>query len=121
MIEEGQNTKEDVSFRHTTEPLPVGTILAPLSDVLGVDVAAFQQRRRNSALRAVAARMLIRFAGLTQRQAAVHLMMGTGGAVSAQVRRLPDLLAEDRRLKRAVKRVEDRLVAIKQGQPSQSR
>ncbi len=104
---------EDVSFRRATEPLPVDSILAIVAEELQVGVDAFRQRRRNSPLRAIAARMLVRFGALTQRQVAALLEMGTGGAVSAQVRRLPQLLAADRHLRRVVKKVEKRLEAAR--------
>jgi len=93
---------EDVSFRHITEPLSPDVILQTAAQLLSVDVGAFNIRRRNSPLRAVAASMLIRFGGLTQREVAACLGMGTGGAVSAQVRRLPELIRSNRRLKRDV-------------------
>ena len=108
LIEE-QSNPEDISFRRTMEPLPVPRILEILAESFDLEVDAFRQRRRNSPLRAVAARLLIRFGGQTQRQVAEHLGMGTGGGVSAQVRKLPSLLAEDRRLRRLLKRAEERL------------
>lgn len=108
---EGHNSPEDISFRHITEPLAVETIMATLTERLDVDEAAFRQRRRHSPLRPIAARMLIRFGGQTQRQVAVHLGMSTGGAVSAQVRKLSGLLDEDRRLARKVKLIERNLEA----------
>jgi hypothetical protein len=110
---EGHNRPEDIAFRRVTEPLPVETILQVLAELLEVDQIAFRERRRNSALRAVAACMLLRFGGQTQRETAAHLGMGTGGAVSAQVRRLPDLLVRDRRLRRTVSKIEERLASEK--------
>ena len=58
---------------------------------------------------AVAAWMLVRFGGQTQRQAAAHLDIGSGGAVSAQVRKLPAMLEGDRRLSQKVKAIEREL------------
>ena len=112
---EGRNSPEDISFRHITEPLPVETILATLAELFDEEVESFRQRRRNSPLRAVAARVLIRFGGQTQRQVAAHLAMGTGGAVSAQMRRLPDLLDEDQQLRGKVKALEKRLEEQRSG------
>lgn len=106
---EDYGNPEDVSFRHIIEPLPVDVILGVAAAVLGVDVERFGERRRSSALRAVAGRMLIRFGGLTQREAARHLNIGTGGAMSAQVRRLPSLLTKNKRLRECVVEIEDRL------------
>jgi len=112
---------EDVSFRHTTEPLPPETILDILSDALGVNTDVFLQRRRNCPFRAIAARMLIRFGGRTQRQAAEILNMRTGGAVSAQARKFPKLIAENRRLRNTVLKLEKRLQRLKEEKASPAR
>jgi len=106
---EGHSTREDIAFRRITEPLAVEAVLNTVAEVLDVEISSLRERRRNSPLRAIAARMLIRFAAQTQRQAAEHLCMGTGGAVSAQVRRLSSLLDEDARLRSATARIERRL------------
>jgi len=112
-LAEGRSRREDVAFRRVTEPLAVETVLEAAAGMLNVEVSAFRERRRNSALRAVAARMLTRFAAQTQRQVADHLGMGTGGAVSAQVRRLPGLIAEDQQLRRTVARIEKKLAELR--------
>jgi len=117
---ENRGTTEDIAFRRITEPLKAETVLSTASGMLGVAVSAFRERRRNSALRAVAARMLTRFAAETQRQVADHLEMGTGGAVSAQVRRLPALLEKDPQLRRTVARIEKKLVQLKERQSLQT-
>lgn len=106
---EDRGTPEDVAFRHIIEPLPADDVLGTTAQVLGVGIDAFRERRRNSALRAVAGRMLIRFGGLTQREAAQCVKMGTGGAMSAQVRRLPLLLSKDKRLRECLAKIENRL------------
>ena len=104
---------EDVAFRHVAKPLPVELILRTTAELLGVDVGAFLQRRRNSPLRAVAAYMQIRYGGQTQRQVAQHLQVGTGGAISVHVKRLPGLLANDRALRRKAKRIEMKLTELR--------
>ena len=109
---EGQATKDDVAFRRMAAPLPVEIVLAEVAGGLGVELAALRERRRNSPLRAVAALMLIRFGGRTQRQVAADLAMGTGGAVARQLRSLPDRLAEGRTLRNAVRRLEERLTKV---------
>jgi hypothetical protein len=106
-------TGEDVAFRGVTEPLGAETVLNTVARALGVGVSALRERRRNSALRAVAAQMLVRFGGQTQRQAAGHLSMGTGGAVSAQMRRLPGLLAGDAPLRGTLAGIEQELAALR--------
>ena len=72
---------EDVSFRSVVEPLPVEVVLSVAADTLRVEVVEFSQRRRDSFLRAVAATLLCRYAGLTQRAVADILQIGTGSAV----------------------------------------
>jgi REP element-mobilizing transposase RayT len=110
---EGRRRPEDIAFRRVTEPLPAPTILAGVARVLGVDPAALRQRRRHSVLRAVAVRMLLRYGGQTQRQAAEELGMRTGGAASAQARRLPGLLERSGTLRRQVARIERQLGGLR--------
>jgi len=100
---------EDVSFRHLTEPLPAEDVLAVLADIFGVETDAFYRRSRNSPLRAVAARLLIRYAALSQRDVADLLKVGSGAAVCNQLTRLTGKLARDRCLRRQLKQAEDRL------------
>ncbi|MDA0323796.1 MAG: transposase [Verrucomicrobia bacterium] len=98
---------EDVSFRHITEPLPTDDVLAILTEIFGVEVDEFKRRRHDSPLRAVAARSLMRYAGLSQRGVADLLKVGSGAAVCNQINRLPGKLAKDRRLRRQVKQAEE--------------
>jgi len=100
---------EDVSFRHITESLPAGDVLAILTETFGVEVGEFKRRRHNSPLRAVAARSLMRYAGLSQRDIADLLKVGSGAAVCNQLNRLSEKLAKDRRLRRQVKQATERL------------
>jgi REP element-mobilizing transposase RayT len=111
---------EDVSFRRITEPLHADVVLAILAEVFNADVNEFKQRHRGSPLRAVAARLLIRYAGLSQRAAADLLQIGSGAAVCNQLNRLPGKLAKDRRLRRCVQIAEKRLAeARRANQPSE--
>ncbi len=104
---------EDVSFRHITEPLSPADVLAVLVDVFGVDVSEFSRRRRDSALRGVAAKFLIRYAGLNQPEAAVILGAGTGSAVCNQLRFLAVKLEKDRRARGLVQQAEIILEQLK--------
>jgi REP element-mobilizing transposase RayT len=54
---------EDVSFRHRTEPLSADDVLTVLAEIFSVEVSEFCRRRHGSALRGVAAKCLIRYAG----------------------------------------------------------
>ena len=102
---------EDVSFRHITAPLPAGDVLAILGEIFNVDVAEFSRRLHDSPLRATAARLLIRYAGLSQRAVADLLDIGSGAAVCNQLNRFDDKLAADcalrSRVREAVERLED--------------
>lgn len=76
-------------------------------------VDEFQQRRRKSSLRRVAARFLCRYAGLTQREVTDVLKIGTGAAISCQLRKLAVDLEKDRRLRRRVEQTEERLEGLR--------
>ena len=60
----------------------------------------------------LAARMLCKYAGLTQRDAAQVLGVNSGAAVSSQQRKLAELMTGDRTLRRRVTAIESRLAAI---------
>jgi len=104
---------EDASFRHTTEPLPPNDVLAVLSDIFGVKPEEFSRRSRNSAWRSVAARFLIRYSGLNQREAAEKLQIGSGAAVCNQLGRLPAKLSSDQRLNKQFQQAEGKLRTLK--------
>ena len=109
----GGNVCEDIAFRRVTEPMSADVILEAVAVALGVETSDLKMRLRSSPLRGIAARMLIRFGGMTQREAATSLNMGTGGAVGARVRRLPALLEKDRRLRRQTALLEDNLQSMR--------
>ena len=62
-------------------------VLEEVARGLGESVAAFRERRRNSPMRAIAGRLLAKYAGMRQREIASVLGMGSGAAVSVQARR----------------------------------
>ena len=88
---------EDVSFRRTHEVMLPDEVIEVLSEVLKVKEEEFCRRRRNSPLRAIAARYLMKYAGQSQREAADYLKAGSGSAVSKQMVRYKELLSGDRR------------------------
>ena len=102
---------EDVSFRHVTEPLEPEKVLSVLAGVFCVEKDEFMRRRHDSALRGVAARYLLRYAGQSQRDVADILGIGSGSAVSGQLKRLPGKMAVDRRLRQQVTNAEELLMA----------
>lgn len=106
---EGHRHPEDAAFRRITEPLSADAVLSILAEVFEVPIEEFHYRRRDSALRGVAGRFLVRYAGLTQRGAAAKLGGVSGGAVSHQMRKVGVLLENERRLRRRVERAEERM------------
>jgi putative transposase len=103
------NKPEDVSFRRTTEPLKPGEVLSLLAEELGVAEEEFKKQRRNSMLRGIAGRYLCRYAGMSQREAAEMLNVGSGAAISKQTRRLTEILPKNRNLRRKVANIEEKL------------
>ena len=105
---------EDVSFRHISEPLPAEDVLSTLGEVFEVDIGEFKRRRHGSALRAVASKYLIRFAGMSQRDVADFLHVGSGSAVCNQLKSLDGKLKANRHLRKQVARVEKELANLRQ-------
>ena len=75
----------------------------------GVDVKDWAKRCSDSRWRAVAARMLCQYGGLTQRAVAPLLGVRTGAAVCCQLRKLTQLCQTDAVLHRALAGIEKRL------------
>jgi len=108
---------EDVSLRHVTEPLTAETVLEVLAEVFGVGVGEFKRRRRDSVLRPVAARFLVRYAGQSQRDVARTLNVGSGSAVSKRLASLSGQLAKDRQLRALLAQAEKRLASLRSVTP----
>lgn len=100
---------EDVALRRVVRRLEPDRILAVVSRHFGVEPGEERLRRRGGWVRAVCARMLSRFAGLTQRDIAKRFGVGTGKAVSAHLQRLSSALATDKALQRRVQAVAQEL------------
>jgi putative transposase len=100
---------EDIAFRHTRVWLKAEEILEIVAEVLEQEVAAFRQRRRDSCLRAVASGCLIRYGGLSQRDAARVLQAGSGAAISKQLSRFAAGPGRDKRVIRQMRHIETRL------------
>jgi REP element-mobilizing transposase RayT len=110
-----RGSPEDVSFRHTTEPLDPAVVFGVLCDVLQVDQEEFHRRKRSSPLRAVAAKYLIQYAGLNQRDVAQRLDAGSGAAISKQLSRFADGGQEDRALVLKMKKIDMALKKLRKG------
>ena len=104
-----QPKQEDVSFRRLGRRADPKTVLAVVAEIFEIPEEELGRCRRNVWDRAVAARFLVQRSGLTQREAARWLSLGSGGAVSAQMRKLQMALRSNRRLRRRVEEVDRRL------------
>jgi REP element-mobilizing transposase RayT len=114
-----RGSREDVAFRQTTEPLDPDVVLAVVADECGVEVEVFRERRRDSILRAVAIKNLMRFSGMSQRKVAAFLEVGSGSAVSKQLSRFAASSKKRPQVKKQLRRIERRLLELrKEGRPS---
>jgi REP element-mobilizing transposase RayT len=77
---------EDVSLRRQRLFINQSIVLEVTSQYLGIPPSDLRVKRRHSALRPIAARMLVKYAGLTHRQVADALGMKSGVSASLQVR-----------------------------------
>jgi hypothetical protein len=99
---QGKTCQEDIAFRRVPRRLEVEIVLQRVCAGLLVDRDSLMHRRRDCGPRAVAARLLCDHADLTQRQVAKILRVGSGSAVSKQLRELERRLASDRDLRKTV-------------------
>jgi REP element-mobilizing transposase RayT len=106
---EAAQVREDVLFRRVTPVLSADRILDAVTSVAGVERKDLMVQQRDCRWRALAARMLCRYGGLTQRSTASILGLRTGVAVSCQLRRLAGLLESDQVLQKELHRIEVRL------------
>ena len=78
-------------------------------DKFGIDEEQLYQRKRNSFVRPVAAKMLCKYAGLTQRGAAKVLNIQSGSAVSTQLRKLNRVVDDSPDIRDKVASIDDAL------------
>jgi len=97
---------EDVSFRHTAVYLEVDVVLEIIADVLDVSINDFSLHKRNSPLKAIAAILLIKYAGKNQREIAKLLGVSSGAAINGQISRYKEKIFTDKRLNKRVKMIE---------------
>ncbi len=96
----GRLRPEDIAFRRTGTRLPVARILGAVCAQRGIAREALLGRRRDALDRALAARLLCDYGGLTQREVAAVVGLRSGAAVSAQLRNLAQRLSTDPSLRR---------------------
>lgn len=100
---------EDVAFRRVRARRSLEEVLSAVASVFGLPVAELRRRHYGGRARAVAARMLWKYAGLNQRQIGQALGIGTGAAVCQQLRTLEVALETNPALRSSTDRVEQEL------------
>jgi putative transposase len=106
--------REDVAFRRAGRVLSGEEILAVVCRQWGVQREELQRRRRDSFDRALASRMLCEHGGLTQRQVAQILRIGSGACVSQHLRKLAHALESNRTLQNRVRTLTEELQRCRQ-------
>jgi len=97
---------EDVSFRREADLVDVDSILAIVASSFKIEVGALRMRQYDSIARPTAARMLCKYAGMNQREAADMLGYGTGASVSYQLKRLRSEMGDDKKKRKQIERIE---------------
>lgn len=90
---------EDIGFQKTADDYAVKAVLDAVGKVFGVSRESFMIRRHNSWLRPLCSRALHVYCGLTQREIGQVLSIGSGPAVSKQLRLLAEALAKDKEVR----------------------
>jgi REP element-mobilizing transposase RayT len=98
--------REDVAFRRLGRRMKTEEVVEAVCRAMGAERTQVDRRARGGWLRAIVARMLGRHGGLTQREIAPILGVGTGKAVSVQTSRLNAAMGRDRGLARQVAAIE---------------
>ena len=86
---------EDVSFRRATARLEPGMVLDSVATAFGMSADVFRKRTYGCPAQSVAARLLVKYSGMTQRDVASVMGMRTGTAVCHRLKALATLLETD--------------------------
>jgi len=108
---------EDVSLRREAAVIDPQRIVALVAQSFDLNPGDMRHTKRQSPARPVAAYLLCKCAGLSQREAAQHLGYGTGAAVSIQIKNLRNRLQNDAGIASALERLERQITHA--NQPSQ--
>lgn len=92
---ESGTSAKDSGFRQTETPVAPAKILQKAAEEFGVSSGDLKRRGYRNRARGAALLMLVRHGGLTQREAAVLLDVGTGAAASQQLAALRAARAAD--------------------------
>jgi len=103
---EHHDRPEDVSFRRIGQRLPAARIIEVVTEALGIDKSELSGYHKGSLARPIAAKMLCKYAGLTQRQVAELFGLKSGAAVSIQLKRLKKAAAEQSEVRRLLEGID---------------
>lgn len=101
--------QEDVALRRMDPARSPEEVIRVVCTALGIHRTELGRKRRDSTNRAIAAQMLVRYAGLTQRKAATRLGIRSGAAVSYLLRSLRERMKGDRRLRQLMTSLDHQL------------
>jgi putative transposase len=96
---------EDVSFRRMEPTAGATAVLDATANAFGIEREALRHRQYDCTARTAAAFLLGRYAGMTQRDIATLLRMGSGSAVCRQLQRLRERLTRDADLNAQIERI----------------
>lgn len=105
-VVDGRVKAEDVALRRQARRCTVEAVERALEHE-GLDQRILKQRRRENTVRALAAYLYVRRAGMTQREAAERLGLASGSTVSHQLRQLKRRLAQESDLRNRLERIEN--------------
>jgi len=105
-LRDAQGSLEDVSFRREAVLRDADGIVRVVAEAFGVEADDMTRTMRGNIARPVAARMLVKHAGLSQRAAGGKLGYKTGSAVSHQLKFLAERLITDAKLGKKVRQIE---------------
>ena len=101
---------EDVLFRREIRRLGSADVLEVVSRHVGVSAESLREKRRNSLAGPVAAKMLVKYSGLTNREIARILGVKSGVAVGMQARKAIVAMENDKKAERMIKAIEEDLL-----------
>ena len=110
---EKKDVLEDVSFRKKVEPLSAEAVIDVASKAMGVHEDEIYRRRRDGLVRPVTARLLCKYAGMTQRDVAKVLKLTGGSAVSLQLGKLNKQLNQNKKLRKMVEEASLKLESLR--------
>lgn len=110
-LRDDMDSQEDVSFRRESHFCDPDAVVLEAAKAFKVTEADMTRQMRGTWARPVAAHLLCKLVGMSQREAGERLGYGTGAAVSRQLKRLRQALAEDIALAQRVRKIESRILA----------